>query len=224
MIMISRLAKKIGQAFSPKKVTKATKKVLPKVTTGGLLIGSGIAANKIMQGMEDKPSIVASAAEDSNLIDESYSFNRVEDLTNGLPESYTMGPARISTYVMITLLLIGITYPCNIFYKKIYKCLTKQRESGNGVEATVRNDSVESNLTKERPKFRRVNTLETKWNPDGEEQDVKDSKILATIPEQKVKYEKETDTAISHRAVSRDKRIEELEREIRELNSSKMNV
>ena len=222
--MISRLAKKIGQAFSPKKVTKATKKVLPKVTTGGLLIGSGIAANKIMQGMEDKPSIVASAAEDSNLIDESYSFNRVEDLTNGLPESYTMGPACISTYVMIALLLIGITYPCYIFYKKIYKCLTKQRESGNGVEATVRNDSVESNLTKERPKFRRVNTLETKWNPAGEEQDVKDSKILATITEQKVKYEKETETAISHRAVSRDERIEELEREIRELNISRMNV
>ena len=96
MIMISRLAKKIGQAFSPKKVTKATKKVLPKVSTGGLLISSGIA--------------------------------------------------------------------------------------------------------------------------------VKDSKILATIAEQKVKYEKETDTAISHRAVSRDKRIEELEREIRELNSSRMNV
>ena len=183
MIMISRLAKKIGQAFSPKKVTKATKKVLPKVTTGSLLIGSGIAANKIMQGMEDKPSIVASAAEDSNLIDKSYSFNQVEDLMNGLPESYTMGPARISTYVMITLLLIGITYPCYIFYKKIYKCLTKQRESGNGVEATVRNDSVESNLTKEWPKFRRVNTLETKWNPAGEEQDVKDSKILATITE-----------------------------------------
>ena len=224
MIMISRLAKKIGQAFSPKKVTKATKKVLPKVTTGGLLIGSGIAANKIMQGMEDKPSIVASAAEDSNLIDELYSFNRVEDLTNGLPESYTMAPACISTYVMITLLLIGITYPCNIFYKKIYKCLTKQRESGNGVEAIVRNDSVESNLTKERPKFCRVNTIETKLNLYGEDQDMKDSKILATIAEQKVKYEKETDTAISHRAVSRDKRIEELEREIRELNSSRMNV
>ena len=162
MIMISRLAKKIGQAFSPKKVTKATKKVLPKVTTGGLLIGSRIAANKIMQGMEDKPSIVASAAEDSNLIDKSYSFNRVEDLMNGLPESYTMGPACISTYVMITLLLIGITYPCYIFYKKIYKCLTKQRESGNGVEATVRKDSVESNLTKEWPKFCKVNTVETK--------------------------------------------------------------
>ena len=224
MIMISRLAKKIGQAFSPKKVTKATKKVLPKVTTGSLLIGSGIAANKIMQGMEDKPSIMASAAEDSNLIHESYSFNQVEDLTNGLHESYTMGPACISTYVMITLLLIGITYPCYIFYKKIYKCLTKQRESGNGVEATVRNNSVESNLTKERPKFRRVNTMETKWNLDGEEQDVKDSKILATITEQKVKYEKETDTAISHRAVSRDERIEELEWEIRELNSSRMNV
>ena len=75
MIMSSRLAKKIGQAFSPKKVTKVTKKVLPKVTKSGLLIGSRIAANKIMQGMEDKPSIMASVAEDSNLIDESYSFN-----------------------------------------------------------------------------------------------------------------------------------------------------
>ncbi len=74
MIMISRLAKKIGQAFSPKKVTMATKKVLPKVTTGHLLIGSGIAANKIMKGMEAKPSIVASVAEDSNLINESYSI------------------------------------------------------------------------------------------------------------------------------------------------------
>ena len=82
------------------------------------------------------------------------------------------------------------------------------------MEAIVRNDSVESNLTKERPKFHRVDTMETKWNPDGEEQDVKDSKILATIAEQKVKYEKETDTAISHRAVSRDERMEELEREI----------
>ena len=78
----------------------------------------------------------------------------------------------------------------------------------------MRNDSVESNLTKERPKFCRVNTMEAKWNLDREEQDVKDSKILATIAEQKVKYEKETDTAISHRAVSRDERIEELEREI----------
>ena len=87
----------------------------------------------------------------------------------------------------------------------------------------MRNDSLESNLTKERPKFRRVNTVETKWNPDGEEQDVKDSKILATIAEQKVKYEKETDTAISHRAVSREEIIEELEREIQELNSSRMN-
>ena len=83
---------------------------------------------------------------------------------------------------------------------------------------------MESNLTEEQPKFCRVNTVETKWNADGEEQDMKDSKILATIAEQKVKYEKETDTAISHRAVSRDEIIKELEREIRELNSSRMNV
>ena len=45
--------------------------------------------------------------------------------------------------------------------------------------------------------------MKTKWNPDGEEQDVKDSKILAPITEQKVKYKKETDTTNSHRVVPR---------------------
>ena len=72
--MIGKLAKKLSQVFTPKKVTKVTKRVLPKVATGGLLIGAGIGADKIMQGMEDQPSIMASAPEDSNLIDKSYSF------------------------------------------------------------------------------------------------------------------------------------------------------
>ena len=132
--MIGKLAKKLSQAFTPKKVTKVTKRFLPKVATGGLLIGAGIGADKIMQGMEDKPSIMASAAEDSNLIDESYSFIWVEDLTNGSPKSHTMGPARISTYVMIALLLLGITYPCYIFYKKIYRCQTSPRNGQSSAE------------------------------------------------------------------------------------------
>ena len=35
------------------------------------MIGSGIAADKIMGAMEDQPSIVDNAADDSNIIDES---------------------------------------------------------------------------------------------------------------------------------------------------------
>ena len=93
--MFGKLVKKISKSFSPKKVTSTRKKIMPKVATGGLLIGSGIAVDKIMGAMEDKPSIVDNTADDSNIIDESYSFIRVEDLTNGSPESYTMGPARI---------------------------------------------------------------------------------------------------------------------------------
>ena len=85
MNMLGKLVKKISKSFSPKKVTIATKKIMTKVATGGLLIGSGIAADKIMGAMEDKPPIVDNAADDSNIIDESYSFILVEDLTNGSP-------------------------------------------------------------------------------------------------------------------------------------------
>ena len=76
--MTKKLAKKIRQAFSPKRITKATKKVIPKVATGGLLIGAGIGANKLMTDMEDQPAIIAEAPEDSNLVDRSYSFIKVE--------------------------------------------------------------------------------------------------------------------------------------------------
>ena len=134
-----------------------------------------------------------------------------------------MGPARISTIVMIVLLLIGILYPCYILYKKIFLCLTKQRPSSTEVGRIARNNSVEPTAAKEQPRFRRVNTMEAKWDPEGETQDTRDCRILAAIAEQEVKYEKETDTAIGHR-VSRDESIKELEHEIRELNSSRMNV
>ena len=67
--MIGKLAKKLSQAFSPKRVTKVTKKAIPKVATRGLLIGVGIGADKLMNGMEDQPAIIANSPEDSNLVD-----------------------------------------------------------------------------------------------------------------------------------------------------------
>ena len=81
---------------------------------------------------------------------------------------------------------------------------------------------MEPTTIKEQPRFRRVNTMEAKWDPEGETQDSRDCRILAAIADQEVKFEKETDTDISHRV--RDERIKELEREIRDLNTSRMNV
>ena len=125
MNMLGKLVKRISKSLSPKKGLRATKKVMPKVARGALLIGSGIVADKAMGAMEDHPSIVDNAADDSNIINESFSFIRMEDLKNGSQEGYTMGPARISTWVMVALLLIGATYPSYIIYKKLYRCLIR---------------------------------------------------------------------------------------------------
>ena len=62
-----------------------------------------------------------------------------------------------------------------------------------------------------------------KRDPEGETQDTRDCRVLTAITDQEVKFEKETDTDISH-TVSRDERIKELEREIRALNTSRMSV
>ena len=126
--MIGKLAKKISQAFSPKRITKATKKVIPKVATGGLLIGAGIGADKLMTDMEDQPAIIAEAPEDSNLVDRSYNFIKVEDVQNGQSEAL-MGPAHVSTIIMMILILIWIIYPMYIVYKRIISCLNEQRQT-----------------------------------------------------------------------------------------------
>ena len=157
------------------------------------------------------------APEDSNLIDRSYSFIKVKDLQNGQSEAL-MGPARISTIVMIVLLLIGMMYPCYILYKRIFSCLTKQRQSNTEVGKIVRNDSIEPTTIKEQPRFRRVNTMVAKRDLEGETQDDRDCRVLTAIADQEVKFKRETDT------ISRDERIKELEREIRALNTSRMSV
>ena len=71
--MLGKLAKWISKYLSPKKGLRATKKVLPKVASGALLIGSGIAVDKTLGAMEDNPSIVDNGADNSSIIDESFS-------------------------------------------------------------------------------------------------------------------------------------------------------
>ena len=91
-MILNKLAKKIQKAFSPKRITKATRKVVPKIATGGLSIGAGIGADKLRTDIEDQPAIVAKTPEDSNLVDRSYSFIKVEDVQNG-QSAALMGPA-----------------------------------------------------------------------------------------------------------------------------------
>ena len=119
-----------------------------------------------------------------------------------------MGPARISTWVMVALLLIGATYPSYIIYKKLYRCLIRCKEPGNNAAVPVRNDSVEANIPTERIEFCRENTEEkrSKWSPEGGDQDQRDSRILAAIEELKIKYkrEKEKDSIINNTNVSKE--------------------
>ena len=109
-MVFNKLAKKIQKALSPKKIGKATKKVVPKLATGGLILGAGIGAEKLITMHDDQPMLTADAPEDSNLVDCSYSFVKIEDVTNG-QSSALMSPARVSTVIMIVLILIGLVYP-----------------------------------------------------------------------------------------------------------------
>ena len=141
--MIKKLAKKIRQAFSPKRITKVTRKVVTKIATGGFLIGAGIGADKLMTDIEDQPAIIAEAPEDSNLVDWSYSFIKVEDVQNG-QSAALMGPARVSTIIMIVLILIGMIYPIYCIYKRIASCLNKRRQTNMEVTRSEKENSIKS--------------------------------------------------------------------------------
>ena len=71
-MVFHKLAKKLQKALSPKKIGKVTKKVVPKLATGGLILGAGIGAEKVLTMHDDQPMLTADAPEDSNMIDRSY--------------------------------------------------------------------------------------------------------------------------------------------------------
>ena len=125
--MLSKIGKRISKALTSKHGFRATnKKWLPKVAVGAMLIGSGIAVDKTLGLIEDKDKyIVDNKADDASIVDKSFSVLCLEDLTNGSKAGFTMGPARISTWVMVALLVLGATYPSLIMYRKLSKCYSK---------------------------------------------------------------------------------------------------
>ena len=89
-----------------------------------------------------------------------------------------MGPARISTWVMVALLVIRATYPSLIIYRKLSRCYSKCKKSVNVDNAAVEvrenstknetKDSVEINIPMEKVEFRRPKTGGDwpRWSPE----------------------------------------------------------
>ena len=71
-----------------------------------------------------------------------------------------MGPARVSTIIMIVLILIGMIYPIYFIYKRLASCLNKPRQTNMEVTRSEKEDS-----TKNQKRFRKVNS---RRDPEGE--------------------------------------------------------
>ena len=76
-MVFHKLAKKLGKALSPKKIGKMTRKAAPKLATGGLILGAGIGAEKLLTMHDEQPMLAAGAPEDSNMIDLSYNLVKI---------------------------------------------------------------------------------------------------------------------------------------------------
>ena len=76
-MVFGKFAKQISKALSPKNISKAARKTVPKVLTGGAFLGAGIAAEKLATMNEEDPMLTAQAPDDSNLIDQSYTLIKV---------------------------------------------------------------------------------------------------------------------------------------------------
>ena len=204
-MVFHKLAKKLQKALSPKKIGKVTKKVVPKLATGGLILGAGIGAEKVLTMHDDQPMLTADAPEDSNMIDRSYNFVKIEDVTNG-KTSTLMTPARVTTIIMFVLILFGLIFPIYRLYKRIVACLLRHRQAN-----TERTRLVEDIPIRNRDKVHKENS--GKDPEDKMMDDERDSKVLASIARQEVTYEGEH--------VSREMRIQQLEEEIEILNNSR---
>ena len=202
------------------------------------MISSGIAVDKTLGLIEDKDQyIVDNRPDDASIVDKSFSVLRLEDLTNGSKAGFTMGPARISTWVMVALLVLGATYPSLIVYRKLSRCYSKcKNKSGNADNAaadltgnskkTETKDSVEINIPTEKVEFQRLDTGGDwpRWSPEEVRHwDLRDSRILSAIEDLRSKYETDTgkDSANTDVNVSREEHLEKLDREIAELATAR---
>ena len=200
-MVFGKFVKKIGKALSPKKVRKAASKTVPKVLTGGAFLGAGIAAEKLAAMNEEVPMMTAEAPDDSNLIDQSYTLIKVEDITNGESPS-TVTPTMITTIVMSIMIMCGMVFPLYKLIKKTIACIKRKQTSAE------RKRLVEKKPTKKDRQDMSGRDIEEIM-----EEDERDGRVIASIEKQEALYEGET--------VARENRIHRLEQEIDALNKSR---
>ena len=77
--MLGKIAKRISKSLTPKNGFHASKKKWhPKLTSGALLIDSGIAVDKTLGAIENKDQyIVENGADDASIVDQSFPVLRL---------------------------------------------------------------------------------------------------------------------------------------------------
>ena len=201
-MVFSKIAKKLSKALSPKKIGKMTCKAAPKIMTGGMILGAGIGAEKLLTMNEEQPMLTAQAPEDSNMIDQSYTLVKIEDVTNGKSPS-SMTPSRVTTIVMFVLIMCGMVIPMYKLYKRSVACIQRRRKA----------NTERRRLVEDKPIKKDRKDVSGKDVEEIMEEDDRDSKVMASIARQEVKYEGAN--------VSRERRIQMLEQEIDVLSKSR---
>ena len=201
-MVFSKIAEKLSKVLSPKKIGKMTHKAAPKVMTGGLILGAGIGAEKLLTMNEDQPILTAQAPEDSNMIDQSYTLVKIEDVTNGKSPS-SMTPSRVTTIVMFVLIMCGMVIPMYKLYKRSVACIQRRRQA----------NAERRRLVEDKPVKKDRKDVSGKDVEEIMEEDDRDGKVIASIARQEALYEGDK--------VARERRIQMLEQEIDALSKSR---
>ena len=201
-MVFRKIAKKLSKGLSLKKICKMTRKAAPKIMTGGMILGGGIGTEKLLTMNEEQPMLTAQAPEDSNMIDQSYTLVKIEDVTNGKSPS-SMTPSRVTTIVMFVLIMCGMVIPMYKLYKRLVACIQRHRQA----------NAERRRLVEDKPVKKERKDVSGKDVEEIMEEDDRDSKVMASIARKEVQYE--------GAKVSRERRIQMLEQEIDVLSKSR---
>ena len=191
--------KKLGKALSPKKVRKGVQKTVPKVLTGGAILGAGVAVEKIAAMHEEIPMMTNEGQEDSNLIDNSYTLIKVEDISNGENPSTVVTPTMITTIVMSIMITCGMIYPLYRLIKRTIACMKRRKTSAE----TLR-------LVEKKPAREDLQEISGRNIEEMQGENENAHRVIASIERGMTLYEGET--------AARENRIFQLEQEIDAIN------
>ena len=206
------ILKKVGKIFRLGKLAKATKGMAPKVAGAWLLVGGGIAAEKVVNEFEgeDYPMIM-SGSDEVSMVDQSYTLLKVEDVENGAAETI-LTPSRIMTIVMFIFIMAGLIVPCCRLRKRIRAWITKSRTPNSRRENTPPASCTDSG----RGRSEYIAPTAPTVDLEARERNWEQERIITAIADQTVKYN------LGKKILEEEGRIAELEQEIKNIRTSRM--